>query len=94
MNGYKINEKDIERVMDWLRATRPKEADRGHATQLLMGMNELAKDLVNQDLDFAELLEKAMPGETDIDSSVAWSETTHSTDNSPQSVDTEDCQES
>lgn len=60
MNGYKINEKAIEAVLRQLRIDKPEKANREYAIQKLIAMNELAKELVNRDLEFAELLEKSM----------------------------------
>lgn len=66
MDGYKINEKDIETVLRYLRIKDPKNAHREYAVQKLMVMNELAKELANQDLEFAELLDKAIARQADI----------------------------
>lgn len=60
MNNYDINEKYIEAVLRHLRIKDPENANREYAIQKLMVMNELAKELVNQDLEFAELLERAI----------------------------------
>jgi hypothetical protein len=60
INGYEINETDIESVINYLSIHDPKNADRVYAIQLLITMQELAHELANKDIDTAELLEKAL----------------------------------
>ena len=55
-----ITEEDITKVINYLKIHEPKNADREYAVQLLESMNEYAKELVNQDLEFAELIAKAL----------------------------------
>lgn len=57
MSDYEINEKDIESVLEYLSHHDSANADREYAVQLLYSMQETAKELVGQDLEFAKLLE-------------------------------------
>lgn len=55
-----MSEDDIQKVINYLEIHDPKNADREYAIQLLMSMQEMAKELVDQDIKFAELLEKVL----------------------------------
>ena len=56
MSDYEINEKDIESVITYLEHHDPENADREYAIELLHAMQETAKELVDQNIKFAQLL--------------------------------------
>ena len=60
MSSYEINEEDIESVVKYLKIHDPENADRDYAIQLLEAMQQTAKELVDQDLTFAQLLEETL----------------------------------
>lgn len=60
MSDYQINEKDIESAIEYLKHHDPANADREYAVELLNAMQDTAKELVNKDLDFAQLLEATL----------------------------------
>lgn len=60
MSDYEINQKDIESVIRHLKINDPDNADEEYATELLHSMNDVAKELVDQDMDFAELMREAL----------------------------------
>ncbi len=60
MSDYQINEKDIKSVIEYLKHHDPANADREYAIELLNAMQDTAKELVNKDLDFAQLLEATL----------------------------------
>lgn len=86
MSGYRINEKDIEAVLDQIRRTNPENASREYAIKKLAAMNELAKELVNKDLEFAELLAKAMEQDS-MNSPTSNAETLEATGSSSSGCD-------
>ena len=60
MIGYGINEKDIETVIRYLAIHNPANADREYAIQLLELMREMAREMIKTDIEFTELLLKAL----------------------------------
>lgn len=60
MTGYEINNKDIEAIIRYLKIHDPKNADKEYAIQILELMKETAKQLVNTDMEFTELLLKTL----------------------------------
>ena len=60
MSDYEVNEKDIEAVIRYLKIHDPKNADRKYAVQLLGVMQEVARELVDEDITIAELIQKAL----------------------------------
>lgn len=59
MTGYKINEKDIQSVIRYLKIHDPENADREYAIQILELMHDIAKRMVKKDVGFAKLFLKA-----------------------------------
>lgn len=53
-------ERDFESVIRYLEIHDPKNADREYAVQLLGVMQQIAKNIVDTDVSFAELLEQAL----------------------------------
>lgn len=60
MNGYQINEKDIQSVIRYLKIHDPDNADREYAIQVLELMHNAVKRMVKKDVGFAELFLKAL----------------------------------
>ncbi len=60
MRGYEINEKDIATVIRYLHIHHPEDTSREYAIQILELMHEIAKQSVNENVEFAELLLKAL----------------------------------
>ncbi len=60
MIGYEINEKDIKAVIRYLQIHNPANADREYAIQLLELMKEIAREMIKTDMEFTELLLKAL----------------------------------
>lgn len=64
MNGYRINEDDIARVIRYLETSRPEKASREHAIQLLEIVHGAAKSLAANDADIVREIERSL-GESD-----------------------------
>ena len=60
MSGYEINEKDIATVIRYLEMHNPENTDREYAIQILELMHEIAKEAVNEGLEFAKLFIQAL----------------------------------
>ena len=60
MDGYVINEEDIDKIFRYLKTHKPEKATRECAIQLLEIMQDAVKMLVRTDIEFAEELEKAL----------------------------------
>ena len=60
MDGYIINEEDMETVMRYLKIHKPEKASRECAIQLLEIMHGAAKRIALEDSAFAGELEKAL----------------------------------
>ncbi len=60
MSGYKISERDIAAVIRYLKIHNPDNANQEYAIQVLELMHEIAKELVSENLKFAELFLQAL----------------------------------
>ena len=60
MDGYVINEEDIETVIRYLKIHKPEKANRECAIQVLEIMHGAAKRVASNSPEFAEELEKAL----------------------------------
>ncbi|MCY3853651.1 MAG: hypothetical protein OXF77_00035 [Thaumarchaeota archaeon] len=60
MNGYKITEKDIQTVINFLKREDPNNANRQYALEVLEILHATIKTAVSNDPDFAEELYKAL----------------------------------
>ena len=60
MSGYEMNEKDIATVIRYLKIHNPENTSQEYAIQMLELMHEIAKEMVEEDLEFAELFMEAL----------------------------------
>lgn len=60
MEGYQINEKDIEAVIRYLKIHDPKNADRDYAIQYLESLQGVASEIAQNDSELAEILRQAL----------------------------------
>lgn len=60
MEGYQINEKDIETVIRYLKIHDPKNADRDYAIQYLESLQGVASEIAQNNSELAEILRQAL----------------------------------
>lgn len=65
MEDFVSNEQNIEAAIKYLKYHDPENADREYAIELLRSMQETAKELVDKNLEFAQLIEIAFKKKCD-----------------------------
>jgi hypothetical protein len=67
MSDYVLNEKDIAKVLNYLRIHDPKNADRDYAIQKLEGMMSTASEIVRNSGLSDEQIQKGLEGQDKTD---------------------------